>query len=81
MHATTSGRGRGYDTSNWRARPMPVADSDVKEQSRPTDGPESTPASVSEGRRLYVGSLAYMAKKPDIEKLFEGYQVQVVVHG
>lgn len=41
---------------------------------------EPAPASIAEGRRLYVGNLLYMAKLEDIQNLFpvDEYKVWVL---
>ncbi|CRG89009.1 6-phosphofructo-2-kinase [Talaromyces islandicus] len=78
--------GRAFNSPNWRTK---TEDSPQQTSSQANNSPRSpfnrswqqtvSPA-ITEGRRLYVGNMPYMAKKEDVEAVFAegGYKIERV---
>lgn len=72
---------RAASSNNWR---LPVKPEETQGE-QPSDGQpnrpaiesEPVPAAFTEGRRLYVGNLLYMARLEDVESLFSGDEYKV----
>ncbi|KAK2759505.1 hypothetical protein FQN54_002984 [Arachnomyces sp. PD_36] len=78
MHrANRSSAGRAASSNNWRMKHEEPQAGQSNNGSQDPRTREPAPASIAEGRRLYVGNLLYMAKLDDIKKLFEGDEYRV----
>jgi hypothetical protein len=78
MHqANRSSTGRAASSNNWRVKHNEIQGEQPNRGPLDRSAKESTPASIAEGRRLYVGNLLYRAKLEDVERLFEDDKYKV----
>jgi hypothetical protein len=80
-----SSTGRAASSNNWRVKREPEEETPREQvhdrlrhhDQRPAPENPEAPVSIAEGRRLYVGNLLYMAKRVDVEGLFDEDKYQV----